>query len=118
MSLHGYVNSKLPPSPFSCTRQPAVLTKTEKVLILTVDGRTLVGDLLSTDQLTNLVLLNTIERVIRTPDDPEPSSEIDHGLYLIRGDNVVLCGEVDEKIDSDIDWTKVKGEVIRGTKNA
>ena len=49
---------------------------------------------------------------------PEPSSEIDHGLYLIRGDNVVLCGEVDEKIDSDIDWTKVKGEVIRGTKNA
>ena len=31
---------------------------------------------------------------------------------------MVLCGEVDEKIDSDIDWTKVKGEVIRGTKNA
>lgn len=90
----------------------------EKVLILTVDGRTLVGDLLSTDQMTNLVLTNTVERIIRTPDEDELSSEIEHGLYLIRGDNVVVCGEIDEKIDGDIDWTKVKGEVIRDTKNA
>ncbi|KAL4786114.1 hypothetical protein BJX76DRAFT_322586 [Aspergillus varians] len=90
----------------------------KKVLILTVDGRTLLGTLLSTDQLTNLVLLDTIERIIRTPDDPEPSSQIEHGLYLIRGDNVVVCGEVDEAIDKDIDWAKVKGEVVRGTKNA
>lgn len=30
---------------------------------------------------------------------------------------MVVCGEVDEGIDSDIDWSKVKGEVIRGTKN-
>lgn len=91
---------------------------TERVLILTVDGRTLVGTLLSTDQLTNIVLLDTIERIIRTHDDPEPSSQIEHGLYLIRGDNVVVCGEVDEKIDGDIDWTKVRGEVVKGTKNA
>lgn len=90
---------------------------TEKVLVITVDGRTLLGTLLSTDQLTNLVLTQTVERIIRTPEDPEPSSEIEHGLYLIRGDNVVVCGEVDEGIDNDIDWSKVKGEVIRGTKN-
>ncbi|KAL2001321.1 hypothetical protein VTN02DRAFT_1921 [Thermoascus thermophilus] len=89
----------------------------KKVLILTVDGRTLVGTLLSTDQLTNLVVANTIERIIRTPDDPEPSSQIEHGLYLIRGDNVVVCGEVNEAIDADIDWSKVKGEVVKGTKN-
>ena len=76
------------------------------------------GTLLSTDQLTNIVLLDTIERIIRTSDDPEPSSQIEHGLYLIRGDNVVVCGEVDEKIDGDIDWTKVRGEVVKGTKNA
>ncbi|OQE04930.1 hypothetical protein PENVUL_c028G04498 [Penicillium vulpinum] len=98
MSLHFYVN--------------------KKVLILTVDGRTLIGDLLSTDQTTNLVLANTVERIIRTPDDDEPSTEIEHGLYLIRGDNVVVCGEIDEKMDADIDWTKVKGDVIRDTKNA
>lgn len=100
-------------------KQPANpnTNKTEKVLILTVDGRTLLGNLLSTDQMTNLVLTETIERIIRTPDDPDPSSQIEHGLYLIRGDNVVICGEVDEKIDSDIDWAKVKGEVVRGTQN-
>ncbi|KAK2739536.1 hypothetical protein FQN55_009412 [Onygenales sp. PD_40] len=89
----------------------------QRVLILTVDGRTLTGTLLSTDQLTNLVLSQTVERIIRTPDDPEPSSQVEHGLYLIRGDNVVICGEVDEAIDAGIDWTKVKGEVVRGTKN-
>jgi len=89
----------------------------KRIVVITVDGRTLLGTLLSTDQLTNLVLSQTVERIIRTPDDPEPSSEVEHGLYLIRGDNVVVCGEVDETIDSQIDWSKVKGEVIRGTKN-
>ncbi|EEH17852.2 hypothetical protein PABG_00415 [Paracoccidioides brasiliensis Pb03] len=89
----------------------------KKVLILTVDGRTLIGTLLSTDQLTNLVLSQTVERIIRTPDDPEPSSQVEHGLYLIRGDNVVICGEVDEEIDSGIDWSKVKGEMVKSTKH-
>ena len=103
----------------SCSKMRLTIAfRAEKVCILTVDGRTLLGTLLSTDQLTNLVLLDTIERIIRTPDDPEPSSQIEHGLYLIRGDNVVLCGEVDEGIDNDIDWTKVRGEVVKGTKNA
>ncbi|CAI7566974.1 unnamed protein product [Penicillium discolor] len=108
MSLHFYVNNQV----------LTTLDRAEKVLILTVDGRTLIGDLLSTDQTTNLVLANTVERIIRTPDDDEPSAEIEHGLYLIRGDNVVVCGEIDEKMDGDIDWSKVKGEVIRDTKNA
>jgi len=89
----------------------------KRVLILTVDGRTLLGTLLSTDQLTNLVLSQTVERIIRTPDDPEPSSQVEHGLYLIRGDNVVICGEVDEEIDGGIDWAKVKGAVVKGTKS-
>jgi U6 snRNA-associated Sm-like protein LSm8 len=94
------------------------MVRIEKVLVITVDGRTLLGTLLSTDQLTNIVLSQTVERIIRTHDDPESSSQIEHGLYLIRGDNVVVCGEVNEAIDADIDWSKVKGDVIKGTKNA
>ncbi|PGH05385.1 hypothetical protein AJ80_08353 [Polytolypa hystricis UAMH7299] len=89
----------------------------KKILVLTVDGRTLLGTLLSTDQLTNLVLSGTVERIIRTPDDPEPSTQVEHGLYLIRGDNVVICGEVDEGVDGQIDWSNVRGQVIKGTKN-
>lgn len=119
MSLSSYINSKfnLTPKPPNFKVSLPHLILAEKILVITVDGRTLLGTLLSTDQLTNLVLSQTVERIIRTPDDPEPSSEIEHGLYLIRGDNVVICGEVDEGIDGDIDWSKVKGEVIRSTKN-
>jgi U6 snRNA-associated Sm-like protein LSm8 len=64
------------------------------------------------------VLSQTIERVIRTPDDPEPSSEVPHGLYLIRGDNVAVVGLVDEQLDEDINWSDVKGSVIGGVKHS
>jgi U6 snRNA-associated Sm-like protein LSm8 len=29
----------------------------------------------------------------------------------------VICGEVDEEVDGGIDWAKVKGDVVKGTKN-
>ncbi|KAK3686976.1 U4/U6-U5 snRNP complex subunit LSM8 [Vermiconidia calcicola] len=89
----------------------------KKVLIITVDGRTLTGTLVSCDQVTNLVLKDTIERIIRPQDDEEPSAEQPHGLYLVRGDNVVVCGLVNEELDGSIDWTKVRGEVIGSTKH-
>lgn len=87
------------------------------MLVLTTDGRTLTGTLLSCDQLTNLVLGQTIERVIRPPEDEEVSSEASHGLYLIRGENVAVCGLVDEEMDASIDWEKVRGSVIGGVKH-
>jgi U6 snRNA-associated Sm-like protein LSm8 len=43
--------------------------------------------------------------------------EVPLGLYLVRGDNVCIVGLVDEKMDEDIDWTKVKGSAIGGTKH-
>jgi U6 snRNA-associated Sm-like protein LSm8 len=64
------------------------------------------------------VLNHTIERIIRPVDDPEPSSEVAHGLYLIRGDNVAVCGLVDEELDQSIDWEKVMGEVIGQVKHS
>lgn len=64
-----------------------------------------------------MVLKDTIERVIRHPDDDEPNAEVSHGLYLLRGDNVVVIGPVDEELDKSIDWNKVKGEVIGTTKH-
>jgi len=87
----------------------------KRVCIITTDGRTLVGTLESYDQQTNLILSGTVERIIRPADDEEESNSVEHGLYLVRGDNVVLVGGVDEELDSSIDWTKVRGEVIGGT---
>ena len=75
------------------------------------------GTLLSCDQLTNLVLSQTIERIIRPAEDEESSSEVSHGLYLIRGENVAICGLVDEELDGSIDWAQVRGSVIGGVKH-
>ncbi|KAK2611085.1 hypothetical protein N8I77_004461 [Diaporthe amygdali] len=90
----------------------------KKVSIMTADGRTLVGTLISADNQTNLVLQNAIERVIRPVEDPEPSVEVPLGLYIVRGDNVCLIGVVDEDIDNSIDWTAVKGAPIGGIKHS
>ncbi|KAI1172404.1 like-Sm domain-containing protein [Nemania sp. FL0916] len=89
----------------------------KKVLILTADSRTLVGNLLSCDQQTNLVLGQAVERVIRTQDDDEASTEMPLGLYIVRGDNVCLVGLVDEALDSSINWEQVKGSAIGGIKH-
>ncbi|KAI2616484.1 Sm-like ribonucleoprotein [Hypoxylon sp. NC1633] len=89
----------------------------KKVLIITADSRTLVGNLLSCDQTTNLVLGQTVERVIRSADDAELSTEVPLGLYLIRGDNVCVVGLVDEPLDESINWEEVKGSAIGGIKH-
>ncbi|KAF2838631.1 Sm-like ribonucleoprotein [Patellaria atrata CBS 101060] len=89
----------------------------KKIIVMTVDGRTLVGTLLSCDQMTNLVLNDTIERLIRSQNDEVDSSQVEHGLYMIRGDTVVVCGLVNEELDNSIDWMKVKGEMIGSTKH-
>jgi U6 snRNA-associated Sm-like protein LSm8 len=64
------------------------------------------------------VLNNAVERIIRTPDDPEPSAQVPLGLYLVRGDNVCSIGLVDEALDDSINWTEVKGSAIGGTKHS
>ncbi|KAI8719063.1 U6 snRNA-associated Sm-like protein LSm8 [Fusarium sp. LHS14.1] len=107
----------------------------KKVLIVTADSRILVGTLAACDNTTNLVgtlpllhcslrlpipsqvLNNAIERIIRTPDDPEPSAQVPLGLYLVRGDNVCSIGLVDEALDDSINWTEVKGSAIGGIKH-
>jgi U6 snRNA-associated Sm-like protein LSm8 len=119
MSLQTFVNSTYAPLAGHLAPSFSFLTVDylEKILVITADGRTLVGTLLSCDQLTNIVLNETIERIIRPQDDPEPSSEVSHGLYLVRGDNITICGLVDKDLDNSINWAEVRGEVIGGTKH-
>ncbi|KAK4074756.1 uncharacterized protein Triagg1_4905 [Trichoderma aggressivum f. europaeum] len=122
-TLGGYLNSELRRPSFQPRRQPTyefrltLWCAAEKVLIVTADSRILVGELAACDQSTNLVLKGAVERIIRTPDDPEPSAEVPLGLYLVRGDNVCSVGLVDETLDESIDWTQVKGTVIGGIKH-
>ncbi|ODQ49673.1 LSM-domain-containing protein [Saitoella complicata NRRL Y-17804] len=96
----------------------------KQVTIITCDGRLVIGILKAFDQTTNIVLSNTIERVLKTPLEVHEAQgeEIETevvvlGLYVIRGDNVAVIGLTDMDIDGRIDWGKVRGEAIGGTKH-
>ncbi|CAA6659303.1 unnamed protein product [Spirodela intermedia] len=63
----------------------------KKLLILLRDGRKLLGIFRSFDQFANVVLEGACERIIVG----ELFCDIPLGLYVIRGENVVLIGELD-----------------------
>ncbi|EUC66808.1 hypothetical protein ACGC1H_001686 [Rhizoctonia solani] len=63
----------------------------KKMVVVLRDGRKLIGVLRSYDQFANLVMENTLERIYHG----DAYADIRRGVYLIRGENVVLLGEVD-----------------------
>ncbi|CAH2010429.1 unnamed protein product [Acanthoscelides obtectus] len=68
----------------------------KKLMVLLRDGRTLIGYLRSVDQFANLVLHQTIERI----HVGREYGDIPRGVFIVRGENVVLLGEIDtEKTD-------------------
>merc|ERR1711918_70937 len=70
----------------------------KKLMVLLRDGRTLIGYLRSVDQFANLVLHQTIERI----HVGKCFGDIPRGVFIVRGENVVLLGEVDpEKTNPD-----------------
>jgi len=73
------------------------------------DGRTIVGYLRGYDQVTNIVLEDSFERIY-LPD--APVEFVPRGLYVIRGDNVAAIGEIDPDLDLEIDFQNVRGEFI------
>ena len=56
------------------------------------------------DQTNNLVLEDCHERVYSTKSGVELEPL---GLYMIRGDNVAVIGEVDEDLDAALDFSKL-----------
>lgn len=69
-----------------------MLLVVEKLLVILRDGRKLVGVLRSWDQFANLVLQETVERVYA--EGAKKYATIPRGLYLVRGENVLLLGEI------------------------
>ncbi|KAH8084745.1 Sm-like ribonucleoprotein [Filobasidium floriforme] len=72
----------------------------KRVLIVLRDGRNLFGVLRSYDQYANLVLESTIERIFHTHKPIYTDAYV--GLFLIRGENVVLLGEVDLDMEDEV----------------
>ncbi|KAJ1636136.1 U6 snRNA-associated Sm-like protein LSm8 [Pavlovales sp. CCMP2436] len=72
------------------------------VHVVTNDGRNIVGVLKGYDQKTNVILDESHERV-----------QVPLGLYIVRGDNIAVIGEIDEEIDAEIDLSTVAAEPLK-----
>ncbi|KAJ8601299.1 hypothetical protein CTAYLR_007217 [Chrysophaeum taylorii] len=84
----------------------------KKVLILMRDGKHIVGIMRSFDQFANLVLEDTYERRVVVPESGRASyGDVRVGLYVVRGDAIVLLGEV----DPDLEETETYPEEVSAT---
>ncbi|KAK8174116.1 putative small nuclear ribonucleoprotein [Phyllosticta citrichinensis] len=85
---------QLPPQMFTTAAQLLDLTD-KKLMVSLRDGRKLIGVLRSWDQFANIVLQDTIERIYVQ----NLYADIQRGIFLVRGENVLLLGEID--LDKD-----------------
>mmetsp|Transcript_4500 Transcript_4500/g.6301 ORF Transcript_4500/g.6301 Transcript_4500/m.6301 type:complete len:97 (-) Transcript_4500:177-467(-) len=82
----------------------------QQITVVTRDGRVFVGLLRGFDQTTNIILSDCQERVFDTDKGVE---QVVLGLYVIRGDSIVVAGEVDEEIDSRIDLSSIRAAPLK-----
>ncbi|XP_043473939.1 U6 snRNA-associated Sm-like protein LSm1 [Leptopilina heterotoma] len=80
----------------------------KKLMVLLRDGRTLIGYLRSVDQFANLVLHRTIERI----HVGKEYGDIPRGVFIVRGENVVLLGEIDRDKEKDLPLSEVSVDDI------
>eukprot|EP00823_Brevimastigomonas_motovehiculus_P006710 TRINITY_DN560_c0_g1_i1.p1 TRINITY_DN560_c0_g1~~TRINITY_DN560_c0_g1_i1.p1 ORF type:complete len:137 (-),score=27.09 TRINITY_DN560_c0_g1_i1:392-802(-) len=84
----------------------------KKLLLCLRDGRTFMGIFRTFDQFSNVLLEKTIERKIFKT---EMYADCPVGVFMVRGENIVLIGEVDEKKDAESikSMKKVSEETIK-----
>eukprot|EP00040_Diaphanoeca_grandis_P005142 m.31536 g.31536 ORF g.31536 m.31536 type:complete len:93 (+) comp16479_c0_seq1:219-497(+) len=80
------------------------------VSIVTQDGRYIVGTLKGYDQATNLILKKCHERVFSIEVGVEL---VPLGLYIIRGDNIAVIGEIDEEKDEGLELEEIQAAPIK-----
>ncbi|CAM0909269.1 unnamed protein product [Alopecurus aequalis] len=80
------------------------------ISVITNDGRNIVGTLRGFDQATNIILDESHERVYSTK---EGVQQLVLGLYIIRGDNIGVVGEVDEELDAALDMSKLRAQPLK-----
>lgn len=78
------------------------------MLVVLRDGRTLIGFLRSVDQFANLALHRTIERI----HVGKKYGDIPRGIFIVRGENVVLLGEIDLDNENHHDLEQVSIDEI------
>ncbi|XP_028968375.1 uncharacterized protein LOC100902037 [Galendromus occidentalis] len=81
----------------------------EAALIFVLLIENLPSDSHGFDQTINIILQESHERVFSVQDGVQ---KVPMGLYIIRGENVVLVGELDEEIEKSIDLTSTRAEPL------
>ncbi|XP_069801710.1 U6 snRNA-associated Sm-like protein LSm1 isoform X1 [Dendropsophus ebraccatus] len=107
-TVEGWMNVSLHSARVVGPHNAAVHGHKEKHLVLLRDGRTLIGYLRSIDQFANLVLHQTVERI----HVGKKYGDIPRGIFVVRGENVVLLGEIDLEKESDTQLLQVSIEEI------
>ncbi|CAI8036532.1 U6 snRNA-associated Sm-like protein LSm8 [Geodia barretti] len=79
------------------------------VSVVTADGRVIVGILKGYDQTVNMILAQSHERVYSSGAGVE---KVQLGLYIIRGDNIAVIGEIDEEMDGEINLADIRAEPL------
>eukprot|EP00929_Paragymnodinium_shiwhaense_P117615 TRINITY_DN8844_c0_g2_i2.p2 TRINITY_DN8844_c0_g2~~TRINITY_DN8844_c0_g2_i2.p2 ORF type:complete len:115 (-),score=23.13 TRINITY_DN8844_c0_g2_i2:92-385(-) len=82
----------------------------QQISVVTNDGRLFVGLLRGFDQTSNVVMSDCQERVF---DSDKGVEQVVLGLYVVRGDNIAVVGEVDEEIDSRIDLANIRAAPLK-----
>ncbi|KAF3959092.1 hypothetical protein CMV_016059 [Castanea mollissima] len=82
----------------------------QTISVITNDGRNIVGVLKGFDQATNIILDESHERVYSTK---EGVQQLVLGLYIIRGDNISVVGELDEDLDAHLDLSKLRAHPLK-----
>jgi len=80
-----------------------------RVLLILQDGRAIVGVMAGYDQKSNVVLSDSKERVYSIDEGVE---EIPLGLYLVKGDQIVLIGELEETVDQAVPLSSIRAEPL------
>ena len=82
----------------------------QRVMVSTMDGRVLLGIVKGFDPQCNLILTKCSERIFSLS---EGVDTMEHGMYIVRGDNVASIGEVDEDVDAAVNWTEIQAEPLK-----
>uniref|UniRef100_A0A3P9H5W9 U6 snRNA-associated Sm-like protein LSm8 n=1 Tax=Oryzias latipes TaxID=8090 RepID=A0A3P9H5W9_ORYLA len=77
--------------------------------LLLAANRLTAGTLKGFDQTINLILDESHERVFSSSQGVE---QVVLGLYIVRGDNVAVIGEIDEETDSTLDLGNIRAEPL------
>jgi U6 snRNA-associated Sm-like protein LSm8 len=81
----------------------------KRVQVVTMDGRVIQGTLSGADHLTNIVIEDTHEIIFSL----NQTSITPLGVYLLRGDSLLMVSEIDTDKEERIDWEGVRCEPLK-----